>query len=241
VVVSPQLQSALVHLVGVQLGQRSLFEVVHDVARLAAVTIPDVDEVSVTVVEDEWLPTTAFTGTLAAALDERQYADGFGPALTVTRSGTTVRIDDTATEVRLSDFAAVARRQGVTSVLALNLPIPGGTAGGLCLYRLRSSEPVSQAAEDIAKTFAGYAGAVLAGAALLASREREIGHLQAAAQTRAVIDQAKGVVMYQSACDADEAFQRLAKQSQRTNRKLRDVAADITLAAARGEQLPDTL
>jgi GAF domain-containing protein len=240
-VVMQELQSALVHLVSVQLAQRSLLEVCRDVARLAAVTLPDVDEVSVNVVESVQAATTSFSGVLAAALDERQYADGFGPALTAARSGTVVRIDDTAAEAHFAGFAAIARRHGVTSVLALDLPVPGGTIGSLCLYRRGSVGPVSSTAHAVAAAFAGHAAPVLVGASLLARREREISQLEAAAPTRAVIDQAKGIVMCWRACDEDEAFQRLAKHSQRTNRKLRDIAADLTAAAARGEEPPGTL
>lgn len=240
-VVSPVLQPALVYLASLQPGQRSLLEVLHDVARLAADSLPDVDEVSLTLAENRWTPTTAFTGALAATLDERQYDSDFGPALTSMRSRTVIRIDDTSSERRFPGFAAVAQRQGVTSVLALPVPLSGELAGGLCLYRRSVGKPVSVDTENLAAAFAGYAGGPLASHALLVSRERDVGHLQASALTRAVIDQAKGIIMYRSACDADEAFRRIATYSQQANRKVREIAVDITTAVARGETLPDSL
>ncbi len=48
-----------------------------------------------------------------------------------------------------------------------------------------------------------------------------------AMQFRAVIEQAKGVLMATGGRNADEAFQLLVRASQRENRKLRDVAADL--------------
>jgi AmiR/NasT family two-component response regulator len=42
--------------------------------------------------------------------------------------------------------------------------------------------------------------------------------------SRAVIEQAKGVLMGQRRCSADEAFDILVGLSQQANRKLRDVA-----------------
>jgi AmiR/NasT family two-component response regulator len=46
-------------------------------------------------------------------------------------------------------------------------------------------------------------------------------------KTRAVIEQAKGILMSQRRCDATEAFSLLAAASQRSNRKLRDIAQAI--------------
>lgn len=48
--------------------------------------------------------------------------------------------------------------------------------------------------------------------------------LQAAMDSRAVIEQAKGVLMGQQHCTPDKAFDRLVALSQQSNRKLRDVA-----------------
>ena len=52
-------------------------------------------------------------------------------------------------------------------------------------------------------------------------------NLQIAMETRAVIEQAKGVLMAQRRVDADQAFEILRDASQRYNRKLREIAAGI--------------
>jgi AmiR/NasT family two-component response regulator len=52
-------------------------------------------------------------------------------------------------------------------------------------------------------------------------------NLQAAMETRAVIDQAKGILMERHKLTADQAFQLLAKASMATNRKLRDLAETL--------------
>jgi AmiR/NasT family two-component response regulator len=51
--------------------------------------------------------------------------------------------------------------------------------------------------------------------------------LQEALTSRAVIDQAKGVLMGQHGVGADEAFNLLRRQSQPENRKLRELAQEI--------------
>jgi len=51
--------------------------------------------------------------------------------------------------------------------------------------------------------------------------------LQAALQSRAVIEQARGILMAEHRSSSDEAFQLLIRQSQQQDLKLRDVAAAV--------------
>jgi two-component system, response regulator / RNA-binding antiterminator len=59
----------------------------------------------------------------------------------------------------------------------------------------------------------------------------EIENLRRAMESRATIEQAKGIVMADRWCGPDEAFQVLVELSQKTNRKLRDVAAAMVVRA----------
>lgn len=54
--------------------------------------------------------------------------------------------------------------------------------------------------------------------------EDELAGLRTAMATRAVIEQAKGMLMLQRHCQADEAFKVLVELSQTSHRKLHDVA-----------------
>jgi hypothetical protein len=56
---------------------------------------------------------------------------------------------------------------------------------------------------------------------------RELEGLRVAMRSRALIEQAKGIVMGAMNCDEQTAFQVLVRQSQHENRKLRDVAAEL--------------
>ncbi len=62
----------------------------------------------------------------------------------------------------------------------------------------------------------------------------EVAGLRRALMTRAVIEQAKGVLMATSGCSADEAFELLRRQSQHENRKLREIASELVERAAGG-------
>ncbi|MGI9063186.1 MAG: ANTAR domain-containing protein [Pseudonocardiaceae bacterium] len=63
------------------------------------------------------------------------------------------------------------------------------------------------------------------------------GQLEQAMASRAVIEQAKGVLIATQAVDEATAFELLTRTSQRENRKLRVVAADIVDAAAAGRRV----
>jgi AmiR/NasT family two-component response regulator len=55
----------------------------------------------------------------------------------------------------------------------------------------------------------------------------QVGHLRAALDSRAVIDQAKGILMERLKLTADQAFSVLAGASMTTNTKVREVAEDL--------------
>jgi AmiR/NasT family two-component response regulator len=60
------------------------------------------------------------------------------------------------------------------------------------------------------------------------TRARELSdNLQAALETRAVIDQAKGILVERYKLTPDQAFKLLAQASMATNRKLRDIAEQL--------------
>ena len=65
-----------------------------------------------------------------------------------------------------------------------------------------------------------------------ASHDSAYSRRLARSQSRPVIEQAKGVLMAENRCSADEAFEILRKASQRENVPVRDLAARIVGRAA---------
>jgi AmiR/NasT family two-component response regulator len=53
-------------------------------------------------------------------------------------------------------------------------------------------------------------------------------------ESRAAIEQAKGILMARQHCTADDAFDILRRASQRENRKLRDIADEMVRRAQQG-------
>jgi GAF domain-containing protein len=210
----------------IKLSETDLDGVLQQVATLAKRTIAGVEEASVTLIRGKNAHTAAFTGELALSMDERQYEQGAGPCMEAAGATATVSVADLAEEKRWPHYIPAALDAGVRSSLSVGLPVHESVAGALNLY---ATEPhvFDDEATAVAGTFSGYAAVALANAHLYDSTATLAGHMRAAMENRAVIEQAKGLIMAGRRCSSDEAFAILSKLSQDTNRKLRDVAAAL--------------
>ena len=233
------LRAGLAELSRIPFGTQSLAEVLRRTTQLAVAAVPGADEVSITLLDEhDQARTVAFSGDLATVLDERQYADGYGPCLDAAQSGETLRIDDTAASEHYPEFAATALRAGVHSTLAIGMPLPYEGLAALNVYTRTPGSPVQGEELTALRTFADHAAVTIANAALLSTRTRTVEQLTTAMRTRAVIEQAKGVVATMCACDPEDAFEFLRKRSQSLNRKLHDIAAEVVADAVHGRVTP---
>jgi GAF domain-containing protein len=225
--------AAFAELSTIMLGAQPLTATLERVAALAAGVIPGADEVSVTLMDGDRARTVAFTGSLAVVLDERQYDAGFGPCMDAAITGTTVAIDDTSTDERYPHFSRLAGQHGIRHTLAVGMRTPQRTIGALNVYG-SSADVFDEDARRLAATFAGYAAVSLANAALYTSTAELAAQMQHAMESRAVIEQAKGILMRDNRCSPDEAFAMLVRASNTANRKLRDIAQSLVESAQEG-------
>jgi GAF domain-containing protein len=216
----------------IKLSETSLDGVLAQVAGLAKRSIPGSDEVSVTLIRSRTAHTAAFTGDLALTLDEWQYDHGQGPCLDAAASATTFSVPHMSDERRWSQWAARAARAGVHSSLSIGLPAHQDVSGALNIYATKP-EAFDDDAVILAQTFARHAAVALANAHIYDTQATFAQHMQAAMESRAVIEQAKGIIMGERRCSPEEAFRILTKVSQDTNRKLRDIASDLVARAAK--------
>lgn len=235
---SPALSAAFAALGRILLGEERLDAVLQRVAEAAKQATPAAAYVSITLLDpratgsgEPRVRTVAFTSELCLELDERQYESGRGPCLDAAASGATIAVAS-ATDEQYPHFSRAASARGVRHVLALGLPIAQRTVGALNLYGLQ--DPFSAADVAVAESFAGVAAVAVANAALYDSTADLAENLQVAMRSRAVIEQAKGVLMAERGVGADDAFELLRVASRHTNRKLRDIAVDVVAAATAG-------
>ncbi len=200
------------------------------VAELAKQTLGGVEDVSLTVIEDGQPRTMVFTGPLAVDLDERQYELGVGPCLDAAKTGQTIVIDTADDNSPYREFGRIAARAGVRHTVSVGLPVAQRSIGGLNIYHTVDA-PRSKAFVEHAEVFAGYAAAAVNNITSYSGAVNEAAGLRRAMESRAVIEQAKGIVMGRDRCTAEEAFHLLTRISQHRNVKLREIAQAVVDSA----------
>ena len=177
---------------------------------------------------------TRGTATVAATdqrylrLDDAQYESGQGPCVAMLDDPGLIFLEDApASGDRWSHFARTAGEVGVQTSLSLNVPTQSAElTASLNLYARRSIGMSEQEIQGTTRYAEQLAEALLSMDACRATAQLAK-DLAEAMKSRSVIEQAKGMVMAEQLVDADEAFQLLARVSQREGIKVRDLASRL--------------
>lgn len=217
------LQTLHEELARVVLGGRDLDVVLGEIVTIARRALPGAEASSITLIRKEKPFTAAHDGQLALDADELQYQRDYGPCVDAARSGQVFLVDDMSTEQRWSDYARHAASHGVRSSLSIPLPFQSATIGAL---NNNSTRLNAFGDDDVAlgEEVASWVATAVGNATLLADAIEDVAHMRTAMASRAVIEQAKGILAERHKVTADAAFTLLTKASQRTGIKLRDVA-----------------
>ena len=222
----PAVADAFDRLGRLTLGAQDMDVLLRSVADLARTVLPGENETSVTLVDGDRPVTAVHTGDLARLCDRTQYRADAGPCLEAARSGTMIEVADLQRDVRWPEFCADAYDQGVRSMLSVPLPASRQVIGSLNVYA-RKPDAFDAPSREVAARFAPYAAVALATMGAYRGARHMADHLETALQSRAAIDQAKGILMERHRMTAEQAFDLLAKASMATNRTLRDVAVEL--------------
>jgi GAF domain-containing protein len=229
------LTSSLVALSRFFVGDGTLEETLSRVADLTIEAIPPADLVGITLPVDGRKRTAIFTDPAAPEIDQAQYDSGEGPCLAAFEEIRITMVESTLQDGKWPAFRQAAIAHGVRSTMAVPLVVDKLCIGALNLYS-RRERAFGEADTETAMLFGSQAAIVLANAQAYWDARKLTVRLGDAMDTRAVIEQAKGILMGIHRCDADEAFQLLVQASQRENVKLRTIAqrlVDNTTAPAR--------
>ena len=193
---------------------------------LAVELVPGGTAAAVTIAADGSGLTFAASDRRLDGLHRLQFGGGDGPVVETLRHNEPRRIDDTTAERRWPAFCRAAAAAGFGSALALPLRTDRQPAGAVALY---GQEPAvfRGAAHDIALLFAAQGGTAVRNASLYEACRRMVDNLHAGLESRAVIEQAEGVLHAELGVSPAEAFQLLSRYSQHTNRRVRRIAAEL--------------
>jgi GAF domain-containing protein len=221
------LSASLDALTNFLVGEQTMGETLQRVAELGEAAIPGADLTGVTLLTREGRPTTAVcTDPETLDFDQLQYERGDGPCLTAYREKRIISVPSMQYETRWPEMTDKAAEKGVKSSLSAPLIVAESGIGALNFYS-RSEYAFTEQDHDTAETFGLHASVVLANALAYWKAYDMSEQLQQALTSRAGIEQAKGVIVEQSGLSPDEAFEVLRNASQRENRKLREIAAEI--------------
>jgi hypothetical protein len=221
--------ASLSELVRALAEDESVPDTMQSILKLALRSVPGCHGASVTMLNEEGKPgTIAATDEDTYELDRRQNALLDGPCLDAARRQQVNRWNHREAEQRWPEFTQVATEMGLRSYLSAGLGWAGRPLGALNLSS-RDSDGFSQLDEGILALFTSPAAAVIVVAGRYAEARDLAAQLEQALRSRAVIDQAIGIVMAESRCDADQAFGMLRRASNNRNMKLRDLATEIVL------------
>lgn len=163
------------------------------------------------------IETMAATDQFVWELDEIQYEFHEGPCIHAIENEPVVIVENARLEPRWAKFMPRAVERGLRSQLAVKLFSDEKTHGGLNMYST-SSDTIDPETVHTAELFAIHAALALGHARV--RDERRVG-------IAGVIGMACGLVMAKHQIDRDRAFQFLARVSQTSNIKLRDVAQEV--------------
>jgi len=221
--------AALSALARFQVTETTVGEALQRIAEITRESIPAAQVVGMSMLGDDGRPTTAvYTNEDSPEIDAAQYREGKGPCLDAWRDNAIFwvgRVEDWAD--KYPAFVKCCVEHGVQSTLSLPMVAGDAAVGAMNLYA-RVPDGFDEEDESLASDLAAAAGAVLVNVSAYWTAFDLSQQLSEAMNTRAVIEQAKGMLMAQApGLTPDEAFDLLRRASQRENVKLRDIARGI--------------
>jgi len=184
------------------------------------------DAVGVTVVMEDRPRTAAYTTAGTLEIDAVQYSVGDGPCLDAFRNRRANLVGFGRGEERWPAFMQACDPGMVQTLYAVPLVSGDRCFGSLNLYAY-APDAFDDVEVELVQVAAGRAADAIAAVVELVGARALAGQMEQAMASRAVIEQAKGVLMARHAIDESVAFELLRRQSQEQNLKLRVLAAQL--------------
>ncbi|MDI3213003.1 GAF and ANTAR domain-containing protein [Arthrobacter sp. AL12] len=193
------------------------------IVQAAVQLIPGVADASISLVTGrKTIESRIASGELPRRVDALQSSTGQGPCLDAAYEDRIVRVPDLSTETRWPAFSSGAVELGARSMLSIQLFVEGDRLGALNLFGV-SPDAFDLESEQIGLLVAAHAAVAFADS-------QKISQLSEALISRQLIGQAEGILMERYKLSAQQAFLVLTRASSSSNRKLREVAEDLTIS-----------
>jgi signal transduction protein with GAF and PtsI domain len=224
------LHRALQELGELRFGETDVNEAMHRIVHTTH-AIFDVDGAGLMLVDaDQTLRNAAVSDDRLDRLETLQLEHDEGPCITAFDEKTLVCAEDLAGETRWPDFCPAARAAGLSAILASPIPY-NQSAIGVVAVLSEDARPWSPEAELALMAFTDLAALMIA-SILHGERQTELaGQLQGALDSRAVIEQAKGILAARDRIPMRVAYEQLRARARAERRRLHEVSADLVRAS----------
>jgi GAF domain-containing protein len=179
---------------------------------------------------DQVLRNQAVSDPKAALLEDLQAEHGEGPCVDAFDDKEPVAADDLAHEDRWPDFSAAAAGRRLLAVLASPIPYSNEAVGVVAVFA-HEPHPWTEGETEAIVAFTDLVAMLILNAMEATERGRLASELQAALDSRVVIEQAKGVLVGRHGLTTRQAFERLRRQARDQRRPLTEVARGVVSAA----------
>jgi GAF domain-containing protein len=225
-------RQALDELGKLRFGEMRVEEAMHQIVQTTH-AIFNVDGAGLMLADvDHHLLNAAVSDERMRHLEELQVRHQEGPCIDAFDDKELVRAEDLTQEPRWPSFSKHAVARGIGAVLASPIPY-NQDAIGVVAVASEDRRPWSAEAELALLAFTDLA-ALLIATMLMGEQQTELAtQLQSALNTRAIIEQAKGVLIGQQGLTAHAAYAQLRAQARAERRKLAIVSAELVRNAIR--------
>ena len=232
--VSPQdVRQALTELGKLRFGEMRVEDALNEIVQTTH-AIFDVDGAGLMLADtDHHLRNVAVSDERLGHLEELQILHQEGPCISAFDDKELVGAQDLAEETRWPLFSRAAVARGMRAVLASPLPYNQDAVGVVAVLS-DDPHPWSPEGELALLAFTDLAALLIASMMQGEQQSELAAQLRSALNSRAVIEQAKGVLIGQQGLSAHEAYVQLRDQARAQRRKLAEVSAELVRSASHG-------
>lgn len=228
---------ALHELGSLRFGEMKVHDAMSEIVRTTH-AIFDVDGAGLMLADDEQqLRNVSISDDRFADLEDLQVRHREGPCVSAYSDKQLVCAEDLAGDDRWPAFSRAAIGRGVHAVLASPIPFNQEPVGVVAVLS-HTRHPWSPEGELALMAFTDLAALLIASMMHGQQQSALAIQLQGALDSRAVIEQAKGVLVAQRGLNPRAAYDQLRARARAERRKLAAVAAEVVDEAAQGPVLP---
>jgi GAF domain-containing protein len=224
-------RQALTELGKLRFGEMRVEDAMHEIVQ-ATHAIFNVDGAGLMLADAEHhLRNVAVSDDRLRHLEELQVRHQEGPCITAFDDKELVGAEDLTEDARWPCFSEAAVDRGVRAVLASPLPYNQDAVGVVAVLS-EKRHPWSAEGELALLAFTDLAALLIASMMQGEEKSELAAQLQIALNSRAVIEQAKGVLIGQQGLSARAAYEQLRAQARAERRKLLAISAEVVRKAA---------